>query len=224
MRIKKEIEMILKFIIKDIKAYKKLIFGGLFAHLLLGSMFTFRYYPWNIYAMYGYLVISFFSSIYLFSEKKRAVEILTASLPGTRATIVITRYVTAIIIIAIGLILWLLNAYISELIYTDAMSHFHQIAKLKVLFMALLFISIQLSIFLPAAFSFRIFGMVSTFVVALITAILSIPLIFHPYKRSYHPYFEIGDFPLVALLTLFIIFAPLISATFSITIYQRKDL
>jgi len=215
--------MILKFIIKDIKAYKKLIFGGLFAHLLLGSMFTFRYYPWNIYAMYGYLVISFVSSFYLFREKKRNIEIFNNSLPGTRSIIVIARYLTSIIIVAIGIILWLLNAYISEFIYTNAMTHFHQIAKPKVLFMALLFITIHISIFLPAVFNFRVFGMVLTYAIASISAILPIPLIFHPYK-NYNPYFEIGDFPLVALLTLFIIFAPLISATFSITIYQRKDL
>ena len=216
--------MILKFIIKDLKAYKKLIVGGYFAHLLMGSMFTFRYYPWHVYAMYGYLAISFISSFYLFSEKKRTAEILTVTLPGNRSTIVMARYLTSIIIAVLGIILWLVNAYISEFIYQDAMTHFHQIAKPKVLLMALLFISIQISIFLPAVFSFRIFGMVSTFMIALIAAILSIPLIFHPYKRFYNPHYQISDLPLVALLTLFIIFAPLISATFSIAIYQRKDL
>lgn len=198
--------MILKFVIKDFKAYKKLIIGGFLAHLLMGSMFTFRYYPWHVYAMYGYLVISFISSFYLFSEKKRAAEILTVTLPGTRSTIVIARYFTSIIIAILGIILWLLNAYISEFIYHDAMTHFYQIAKPKVLLMALLFISIQISIFLPAAFSFRLFGMISTFVIALIAAVMSIPLIFHPYKRAYNPYFQISDLPLVALLTLFIIF------------------
>ena len=216
--------MILKFIIKDLKAYKKLIIGGYFAHLLMGSVFTFRYYPWHVYTMYGYLVIAFISSFYLFGEKKRAAEILTVTLPGSRSTIVMARYLTSIIIAVLGIFLWLLNAYISEFIYADAMTHFHQIAKPKVLLMALLFISIQISIFLPAVFGFRIFGMVSTFVIALIAAILSIPLIFHPYKRAYNPYFEIGDLALVALLTLFIIFAPLISAIFSMAIYQRKDL
>jgi hypothetical protein len=216
--------MILKFIIKDIKAYKKLIFGGFFAHLILGSVFTFRYYPWHVYAMYGYLVISFVSSFYLFSEKKRPIEILSNSLPGTRSTIVIARYSASVIIAVFGIILWLLNAYISEFAYSDAMTHFHQIAKPKVLLMALLFISVQLSLFLPAAFSFRVFGMAATYAIALIAAILPIPLIFHPYKRSYNPYFEISDLALVSILVLFIILAPMISATFSITIYQRKDL
>lgn len=216
--------MILKFIIKDLKAYKKIFFGGYFAHLLMGSMFTFRYYPWHVYTMYGYLVIAFISSFYLFSEKKRAAEILTVTLPGSRPTVVIARYLTSIIIAVFGIILWLVNAYISEFIYHDAMTHFHQIAKPKVLLMALLFVSIQLSVFLPSVFSFRIFGMISTFVIALITAILSIPLIFHPYKRAYNPYFEIGDLALVAFLALFIIFAPLISAAFSMTIYKTRDL
>lgn len=216
--------MIQKFIIKDIKAYKKLIFGGLFAHLIMGSVFTFQYYPWHVYAMYGYLGISFVSNFYLFKEKKLSTEILTNSLPGDRATIVIARYLTSIVIIVIGLILWTLNAYISEIIFADARTHFYHIAKVKVLLMALLFMSIQLSIFMPAIFSFRTFGMAATYAVALIAAILPIPLIFHPYKRSYNPYFEIGDLALVCFLTLFIIFAPLISATLSVTIYQRKDL
>lgn len=216
--------MITKLIIKDLKAHKKLILGGFLAHLLLGSVFTFQYYPWHVYAMYGYLGISFVSSFYLFKEKKLSTEVLTNSLPGSRSTIVIARYLTSIVMIVIGIILWTLNAYISEFIFPNSMTHFHHIVKLKVLFMALLFMSIQFSIFLPAVFSFRIFGVVSTFVIALVAAIMSIPLIFHPYKRYYNPYFEISDLPLVALLTLFIIFAPLISATFSITIYQRKDL
>ena len=216
--------MIFKLIVKDFKVYKKLIFGGLFAHLLLGSMFTFRYYPWNIYTMYGYLAISFVSSFYLFKEKKLSTEILTSSLPGTRSTIVIARYLTSIIIILIGMILWTLNAYISEIVFPNAKTHFYHIAKWKVLLMALLFMSIQLSIFLPAVFSFRTFGMAATYTVALIAAILSIPLIFHPYKRSYNPYFEIGYLALVAFLVLFIILAPLISATLSVAIYQRKDL
>lgn len=216
--------MIIKFIIKDFKAYKKLIFGGYFAHLLMGSIFTFRYYPWHVYTMYGYLVIAFISSFYLFSEKKRAAEILTVTLPGTRSTIVMARYLTSIFIAVLGIFLWLINAYISEFIFPNSMTHFHQIAKLKVLLMALLFISIQLSIFLPAVFSFRIFGMISTFIIALMAAILSIPLIFHPYKRSYNPHFEIGDLPLVAFLALFILFTPLISAAFSMTIYKTRDL
>lgn len=216
--------MIMKLIIKDIKAYKKLIFGGLLIHLLMGSMFTFRYYPWNVYAMYGYLVISFVSSFFLFIEKKRTTEILTNSLPGTRSSIVIARYLTSIVIVVFGFILWLLNAYISEFIYTDAMTHFHQIAKLKVLFMALLFVSIQLNIFLPAVFSFRILGMVLTYTIALILAVLPIPLIFSPYKSSYNPYFETGDLALISILVLFIILAPLISATFSVVIYKKKDL
>jgi len=216
--------MILKFILKDIKAYKKLIFGGFLAHLLLGSMFTFQYYPWHVYAMYGYLGISFVSSFYLFKEKKFSTEILTNSLPGDRSTIVIARYFTSIVIIVIGMILWTLNAYISEFISTNSMTHFHQIAKLKVLFMALLFMSILQSIFLPAVFGFRTYGMAATFMIALIAAILPIPLIFHPYKRAYNPYFEINDLALVAFLTLFIILAPLISAAFSITIYKRKNL
>ncbi len=216
--------MILKLIIKDIKAYKKLIFGGFFAHLLMGSIFTFRYYPWHVYAMYGYLVISFISTFFLFIEKKRTTEILTNSLPGTRSTIVIARYLTSIVIVVFGFILWLLNAYISQFIYTDAMTHFHQIAKLKVLFMALLFVSIQMSIFLPAVFSFRIFGMVLTYAIALIMAVLPIPLLFSPYKSSYNPYFETGDLALTSILTLFMILSPLISSTFSVIIYKRKDL
>ena len=196
----------------------------MFAHLLMGSIFTFQYYPWHVYAMYGYLGISFVSIFYLFKEKKLSTEILTNSLPGSRSTIVIARYLTSIIIILIGMILWTLNAYIAEFIFTNSMTHFHQIVKLKVLLMALLFMSIQLSIFLPTVFSFRTYGMALTYTVALIAAILPIPLIFHPYKRSYNPYFEIGDVALVTFLTLFIIFAPLISAAFSVIIYQRKDL
>lgn len=218
--------MIFKLVYKDLLAYKKLIAGIFLAHMLLAGVFTFRYYPWNIYVMYGYLIISFAGSFIYFSEKKSRVlgETLTCSLPVTRSSIVAAKYLTSAIITVIGIILWFLNAYIFDLIYTNAVTNFYQIAYPKVLFMALFFISIHMSIFLPAVFSFRIFGMVLTYVIALLAAVIPIPLLFYPYKNSYIPYFVAEDFLLITVLIILMVLVLFISVILSVKLYNKREL
>ena len=216
--------MIFKLVYKDLLAYKKLIAGIFLSHMLLAGVFTFRYYQWNIYVMYGYLIISFAGSFICFSEKKQNTETLTCSLPVTRSSIVAAKYLTSAIIAATGIFLWFLNAYIFDLIYTDAVTNFYQITYPKVLFMALFFLSINMSIFLPAVFRLRLLGLILTYSISLTIAVLTIPLIFYPYKSSYIPHFAAEDFFLISVLSVIMIILPIISLLLSLRIYNRQDL
>jgi hypothetical protein len=216
--------MIKKLILKDFKTHQKTLLLLLFAQMLAGGLFIFRFYPWNVYTMYGFMVICFASSFIYFTEKKRSTEILNCSLPVTRTMIVAARYLFSVVIAGIGMMLWIFNAYIFEQIYPHARTDFAQIYFIKVLVMALFFLSVHLSLFLPAVFRFNLFSSILTFVIALTVAVASIPTLFYPYKRSYNPYFEAGDAGLIAILTLIIILAPLLSAMLSISLYNKKDI
>ncbi len=217
--------MIFKLILKDLKAnYSSIFLRSFLPALIAGSVFVYRYYPWHVYMMYGYLMLTFASSIYLFTESKPANEVKTLTLPVNRTAIVLAKYVTSILIILVGLSAWIGNAWLAERFFPDARSEFQSIFMIKTIFMAVLFFTIHLSIFLPSVFRCRTVGMVMTFISALFLAILSIAEIFHPYCGSYNPVFEAGDLMQVLFLTLIILVAPLISGVLSVTLYKTKEL
>jgi hypothetical protein len=216
--------MVLRLILKDLMAYRKTIIVYFLGVIILGNIFIFRYYPWHVYMMYGYLALAFISTYYSFSEKNRNTEVLTCSLPVTRSSIVKARYLVSAILTIGGLLLWIGNAYVAGLLHADARTVFDHVAHMKVLFMALFFISIYSSIFLPSVFSFRLMGTVITFIIALVTAVASVPLVFHPYGGSYNPYFEYRDLMSVSVLFIILVGAPSISFIMSLRIYNSKDI
>ena len=174
--------------------------------------------------MIGYLMISAASAFYLFSGKKNGIEMLTCSLPVTRSDIVYARYLAVVVIFSVGLSLWFLNGTIADMIFTNAVTDFSQAKHPKVIFISLFYFSILASIFLPAVFGFRILGMVLTFVIALVVAVASVPLLFHPYSRSFTPYFEASDFYPFMFLSIVIGILLCISFLLSLKIYNYKDL
>lgn len=188
--------MILNLVIKDIKAYWETIFLRLMLpYILIGVLFSLRHYSWDVYMMLGYIIITAACSFFLFSDKKRNMEMLFCSLPVTRSDIVLARYLTSVVIIVVGFSFMYLNGYIASLINTNTVMDFSQTSNPKALFIVLFSFSIYLSIFLPSVFMFRVFGMTMTLISALTAVNVSIPLIFHPYSPSFSPQFEASDFP-----------------------------
>jgi ABC-type transport system involved in multi-copper enzyme maturation permease subunit len=212
--------MLVKLIIKDFKAYKNLILFRLtLPMLVVSSIFVIQLYRWDVYLMISCMYICSAGSTFLFTEKKKETEILTCSLPTTRSAIVTARYLTSVIISGLGIILFYLNAYVADFLYTNPVTHFWQINNLKVLFLVLFFLSIFMSIYLPAVFSFRFMGMAITFAIAIITAIFFVATIFKPWARSFTPYLKHGEFAVLSL----IIFLPFISFILSTQIYKTRD-
>lgn len=216
--------MILRLILKDLIAYRKTIILYFLGVIIIGNIFIFRYYPWHVYMMYGYLALVCISTFYSFIEKNRSAEILTCSLPLTRSSIVKARYLVSAILTIGGLLIWLGNAYLASLFYVDTRTIFDHVTKMKVLLMALFFISIFTSIFLPSIFSFRLMGTVITFIIALITAVMSLSMVFHPYSGSYNPSLESRDIMSVSVLFLIMVALTSISFGLSLKLYNSKDI
>jgi hypothetical protein len=216
--------MIRKLILKDLTAYRKNIILNFLAFMILGNIFIFRYYPWHVYMMYGYLGLVFISTFFSFTEINKNTEVLTCSLPVSRSRIVIARYLTSAFLMFGGLSLWYLNGYCASFLYRDSETDFNQILYLKVIYIALLFISIQASIFLPALFRFRLVGTVLTFIIALVVAVSSVTLIFRPHSHSFNSYFVEGELIVISVLTFIMVVAPAISLAVSLSVYKRKDI
>ena len=214
--------MILKLIIKDFKAHKNLIFFRLTLPMLIASsIFVIQLYRWDVYLMISCMYICSAGSTFLFTEKKKETEILMCSLPTTRLAIVTARYLTSGLISTMGIILFYLNAYIADFLYSNPATQFWQINNLKVLFLVLFFLSIFMSIYLPAVFGFRFMGMAITFAIAIITAIFFVATIFKPWTTSFTPYLKHDE---LVVLSLIIIVLPFLSFILSTQIYKTRDL
>jgi hypothetical protein len=215
--------MILKLILKDIKAYQNLIFLRILVPMaILNSLFSLKFYPVGGYIIAGCMVIVVASSLFSFSEKSRNTEILTRSLPVTNLSVVIARYFTTAIISMSGMVLYYLSAYIVSFIYDNAMTCIDDLNHLKILFVAISFLSIHTSIFIPAVFRLRLLGSILTFIIGMVAAILTTVFFFNPYKLSFKPSFEPDDFLKVGILAIIIVLALMISTTLSTFFYRKR--
>lgn len=215
--------MIFNLILKDLKAYRKIFVLNFMFFLIAGNIFIFRYYPWHVYVMYGYLAFAFLSSLPCIYERNRNTDVLTCSLPVHRSNIVKARYITFSLITFSGLALLYLNGWMGSLLYNDSVTDFNQINKIKTLYMAVLFFIVHSSVFLPASFGLKYLGSILTFVVALVMAVTSVVLIFHPYSNSYDPYFAPKDLNII-ILSVILIIVPAVSVMLSLRLYKSKDI
>lgn len=209
---------------KDLYAYKAKIFTFLLLFSAVGCLFHFRFYPWHVYLMGGYLAVSMISAAVFIAERSKNIDHLACSLPVRRTQIIAAKYLLALLLPVIGLTLWYAAANIAQVIYIDARTHLHEIQHIKVLFMALIFFSIYFSILLPAFFGMRIIGLVIMIFVAHVAAILPIPLVFHPYRASYETAITSADIPLLIVAAIMVVLLPIVSFSATRRMYDRKDI
>jgi hypothetical protein len=216
--------MILKLILKDIRAHSSLTFIYiLFPMAILNSFFSLRFYPVGGFIIAGFMVIAVACSMFSFFEKNKRTEILTRSLPVTIQAVVLARYLTSLVISLGGMIFYYIGAFIVSFLYTNPKASFNDINNLKVLFIAAFCVVLYNAIFIPAMLKFRFFGSILSSVLALFATILTTVFLFQPYKLAFKPYFEPGDLILVIFLTIFLIFASIVSVAISLSIYKRKE-
>ncbi len=216
--------MIAQIVIKNFKVSGKRIFGIFFAYMLLAGIFHMKFYPWNVFIMTGNFLFVFAASYFSFVDKRNSAEFLTLSLPITKEQIVTARFITSLIVFILGLTLWFLTAYTFDNIYEESSMSFDQIFYIKVVFIAVLFFTIQQTIFLPSSFGLSFIWMVVVFIISTVFAILPIPLLFKAYRKDFNPYFTLDDFGLVLILTIIMAFMIVISFSLSNTIYKKNDL
>lgn len=216
--------MIAQIVIKNFKVSGKRILGIYFAYMLLAGIFHMKFYPWNVFIMTGNFLFALAASYFAFVDKRNSAEILTLSLPITKEQIVTARYITSVILFLMGLSLWFLTAYSFDNIYEESSMSFEQIFYIKVIFITVLFFTMQQTIFLPSAFGLSFIWMVVVFIISTVFAVLPIPLLFKAYRRDFNPYFTIDDFGLVLVLSIIMIFMIMISFSLSNKIYKKNDL
>ena len=217
--------MIRNLILKDLRAHKILIFFRILLPMaILGSLFNLQFYPGNVYVVQGCMVIAVAGSVFSFSEKNRNTEILTCSLPVSRVSIVRARYLASGLIMVFGIVLYYLTAYFSTFLFKNAAAEFSGIANLKVLYLSVFLVSIHMAVFLPSVFRFRLLGSIITFAIALVTSVTVTVIIFKPYRRSMHPFFEAQGFRDLFLLSLGIILLLGLSIFLSMALFKKRDL
>lgn len=214
--------MIAKLILKDIRGYWRFVVLTIFFPGIAWSLLLYyRNYKWAGYVMFCSMAIFAGISYFSFSEKKQKIETLTCSLPVNRTAIVLSRYLLALIITFVGLILFYATTYIGDLIYSHSITTFSQINHPQVLLLGLFFISTISSIFLPAIFRFKITGMIFSFIIAMIAAFTLTFEIFHPHQNFYETDFNSFKIIIIICSMILVVF---LSVAFSLFLYKRKDL
>jgi hypothetical protein len=214
--------IIANLILKDIRGYWRFVLLTIFLPGIAWSLLLFfPYFRWSGYVGFCSMAIFAAISYFSFSEKKQHIEILTCSLPVTRTAIVLSRYLLALIITFIGIILYYGTAYVGDFIYPHSVTTFSQINNPKVLLMCLFFISIISAIFLPGIFCFKRTGMIFTFTIAMIGAFSLTYKIFHPKQGFYESDFQ--SYKVIVIICI-MISALNISGILSLIHYKRKDL
>ncbi len=217
--------MIYKLILKDIDAYKITIFVKILLLWLTCSTLTLlRFESFEVYTMHAAMTIIFAASVFSFMEKSHDTEILAGSLPVSRLEIVAARYLTSIIIMLSGIIIWLLLAFAGDFIYSESGTGFFYINMSNVLVLILFAVLIHTSIFLPAVFQFSTIGLTIIFGLAFICSILSTVYIFEPRFSLFDQYDVINDILQNITPVIIAVFSLFISFALSVFIYKRKNI
>lgn len=215
---------VINLISKNIKSGGSKLILPYIGYLLIGGLFIRQFYRWELYMMIGYLLMSWMASLPCFNEKKGDADIFISSLPVTRNHIITARYLTSMLIILLGFFIWYLNAYIWDTIYPDEINLFEKITYIKVGFMAVLFMTVQQSIFLPGFFSLKTIPLVFVFIISMALPVFLIATYFAPYKSSYNPYFTTGDLSLIIIFSVIIIAFSVLAFSGSRNLFNKKDL
>lgn len=217
--------MIFNLMVKDIRGYGRYILLGIFLpSIFYISFFSIQHFKWEssvaICSFTIFAAISYFS----FSENKQKLNVFICSLPVTRKSIVVARYLLSLCIVIFGIALYLFLFYILDPLYTEPKTKFYEIINLKALITGLMMISVSTSLFLPAIYRFRTIGM--AFTIALVIAFLIYSLITFVYSNDplVDLHFEKGNVLKSLILISLIILLPVISMVVSKKLFRGRDL
>ena len=217
--------MLLNLILKDIRVYKKIfLFRIMIPMAVLSNIFTLRFFSWDVYFMFGCMLVAVAGSVFIMFEKSGYGEALGCSLPSTRSAVVFAKYLTSAFFAGIGILVLLLNAYVADFIHPRGPADFEHFFNLKVLFMTLFFYFIYKSIFFPAALHLKPFGGFIALVLAQIVAVSAIAIFFRPGWGSYTPYFNTEDLLGAVVLNLLVLLLFGSSALLALQLYKKKDI
>jgi hypothetical protein len=217
--------MLIQLLLKDARGYSRFIAFNIFLPGIVWTLLIFsRFYPWHVYIMFCNLAICAGGSYYTFSEKKQDLYILYCSLPITRKQIVLSKYLTTIVIMIVGIIVFSLAVIFNHWLSENAARDFGKLMHPKILFMCIYLNVVFFSIFLPSVFCCRISGMVITFAIAMVSSIYSYVALFRPYYMTFVPYFTVDDAVKTWIAALTICLLPVASSLIAMKFFNNKNL
>jgi len=217
--------MLFNLMLKDIKGYWRYIMLSIFLpSIFYISFFSIPHFKWEssiaVCSFTIFAAISYFS----FSENKQKLYVLICSLPVTRKSIVVARYLLSLCIAIFGIVFYLTLFYLLDPLYTEPNTKFYQIMNLKALLTGLLMISVSTSLFLPAIYRYRTIGM--AFTITLIIAFLIYSLITFVYSNDplVDIHFKKGSIIKNIIFISAIVILPVISTVVSVKFFRGKDI
>ena len=218
--------MILKLVLKDIKASWKTLMWWMLMSLMMNVFFiAVLEYSWKMYILIAPGQISFIIGIYAAQEKSRRGEVLTCSLPVLRSSVVFSRYITAAVLAVVGIIIWSLNAYVLRSVFAGTPGDFHLLAgNLFVLVIAVFYIVIFISMFLLIVNVFHAMWVLMNVSIGCLLVITLAIILIHPSFDSYYRGSKIVDLPYLIILILIAVTFSFMSIMLSQKLFNKRDL
>lgn len=217
--------MIAKLLLKDLKVFGRNILLFTLCWLIISDvMITLGEDSWRPYIFIGMVQISIIIGYYAVFDKLRKGEILIGSLPTTRTSIVISRYISTISIAALGILVWAINAYILKEISDSTPGDFYLIVRPYSFFFVTAYLALFISIFIPVVIKYsKLWALIALIYMGAVLFLFSIRLL-HNIFYSYFAGSESINFTFSFIFILVLCFFLFISALISIKIYNTIDL
>lgn len=143
--------MILRLVIKDIRAFGPMICVTILGYLLVASFFTVieNSPPWRPYIVIGSVQIVTVVGTYLVFAKRSKEDMLLLSLPIPRSTIVISKYATAACLVCFCSILWYGHAHFLRVFFDLDHPSFQLFHTPAIWLILITFYCFLISLFIP---------------------------------------------------------------------------
>jgi hypothetical protein len=217
--------MITKLLFKDVKVFgRNILLFTLFWLIISDVMITFGEDSWRPYIFIGMVQISVIIGYYTVFDKIKKGEILIGSLPTTRTSIVVSRYLSAVSIAALGIFVWFINAYSLKSISASTPGDFYLNFRSYSLFFVTAYLTIFISIFIPVVIKYsKIWALVALIYMGAVVFLFSIKLL-HNIFYNYFAGSGSINFGFSIIFILILCFCLFVSAMISIKIYNTIDL
>lgn len=217
--------MITKLLLKDIKVFgRNILLFTLFWLIISDVMISLGEDSWRPYIFIGMVQISIIIGYYAVFDKLRKGEVLIGSLPTTRTTIVISRYLSTMSIAAMGILVWFINAYVLKGISDSTPGDFYVHFRPYSFFFVVAYLALFISIFMPVVIKYsKLWALIALIYMGAVLFLFSIRLL-HNIFYSYFAGAGSINFGFSIIFILILGLCLFVSAMFSIKIYNRIDL
>jgi len=217
--------MITKLLFKDFKVFgRNILLFTLFWLIISDLMISLGEDSWRPYIFIGMVQISVIIGYYSVFDKIRKGEVLIGSLPTTRTSIVISRYLSAVSIAALGIFVWFINAHFLKSISVNTPGDFYLNFHPYSLFFVTAYLAIFISIFIPVVIKYsKVWALVALIYMGALVFLFSIKLL-HNIFYNYFADSGAVNFPFSIIFTLILLCCLFVSMAISIKIYNTIDL